>query len=225
MQPEFINRINNMEIKAVLTGDIVNSEQVDDNQRALLIRVIRDINNLQEWSPLSMDLFRGDSFQIVLGNPSMALLIATMARAYLLSNTPSNSPIMWDARIAIGIGTVSYNSDSVVTSDGEAYRLSGRRLDSMTKERLAVDTCWEDVNGELNVGIAFIDDLINGWTPVQAQAVYLSVAKKLPQTEIANNLGKSQQAISKILAAAKENLLRLYLNRFETLISTHISQL
>lgn len=212
-----------MKIKAVLTGDIVNSEKIDSEHRALLIRVIRDINSLQAWSPLSMDLFRGDSFQIVMENPSMALLIATMARAYIMANTPSESQIMWDARISIGIGTVSFVSDTVVTSDGEAYRLSGRRLDSMVKERLAVDTCWKDVNDELTVGIAFVDDVINGWTPIQAQAIYQSIARKLSQAEIACNLGKSQQAVSKILAAAKENLLRLYLNRFETLISTHIN--
>lgn len=212
-----------MKIKAVLTGDIVNSEKIDSEHRALLIRVIRDINSLQAWSPLSMDLFRGDSFQIVMENPSMALLIATMARAYIMANTPSESQIMWDARISIGIGTVSFVSDTVVTSDGEAYRLSGRRLDSMVKERLAVDTCWKDVNDELTVGIAFVDDVINGWTPIQAQAIYQSIARKLSQAEIACNLGKSQQAVSKILAAAKENLLRLYLNRFENLISTHIN--
>jgi len=214
-----------MEIKAVLTGDIVNSEQIAIEQRSMLLQAIRDIENIHEWSPISIDLYRGDSFQIVLGNPSMALLIATMIRAYLLSNTPNDSPILWDARISIGIGTVSYIDNRIVTSDGEAFRLSGRRLDTIGKDRLVAETCWEDVNQELNAVLPFIDDLISGLTPIQAKLTFLSVAKQLPQTDIANRLGKSQQSVSKILVAAKENLLSPYLNRFETLITTHISQL
>lgn len=212
-----------MEIKAILTGDIVNSEKIDIEQRDRLLQTIQDISNLQPWSPMSIDVYRGDSFQIVVEKPSMALLIATMSRARLISHTPENSPQLWDARISVGIGSVSYTNDRVITSDGEAFRLSGRKLDQIGKGRLAVATIWEDVNQELNVGIPFVDNLLSGLTPMQAQLLYMSVAEQMPQTEIASKLGKLQQSVSKILGAAKENLLRPYLNRFETLISNHIN--
>ena len=120
-----------MEIKAVITGDIVRSELIALDKRDLLIQVLHQIvENLQDKSPMRMELFRGDSFQIVVDSPEMSLKIASMMRAGLKSNTPKGSKTEWDARISIGIGTIDYRGNSIVTSDGEAFKLSGRGLDS-----------------------------------------------------------------------------------------------
>lgn len=165
-----------MEIKAVITGDIVRSELIALDKRDLLIQVLHQIvENLQDKSPMRMELFRGDSFQIVVDSPEMSLKIASMMRAGLKSNTPKGSKTEWDARISIGIGTIDYRGNSIVTSDGEAFKLSGRGLDTMEKNRLAVNTCWQDVNEELDAGLAFVDDLITGWSVNQAMpSIYLS---------------------------------------------------
>ena len=118
-----------METKAVITGDIVRSELIALGKRDLLIQVLHQIvENLQDKSPMRMELFRGDSFQIVVDSPEMSLKIASMMRAGLKSNTPKGSKTEWDARISIGIGTIDYQGDSIVTSDGEAFKLSGRGL-------------------------------------------------------------------------------------------------
>lgn len=178
-----------------------------------------------------MELFRGDSFQIVVDSPEMSLKIASMMRAGLKSNTPKGSKTEWDARISIGIGTIDYRGNSIVTSDGEAFKLSGRGLDTMEKNRLAVNTCWQDVNEELDAGLAFVDDLITGWSVNQANAVYLSVGRGLSQANIASAIAKSQQNVSKTLTSAKESLLVRFSDRFETIIKnirsnehTHTSQ-
>ena len=177
-----------MEIKAIITGDIVRSEQIALDKRDLLIKVLRDIvEDLQKISPMKMEMFRGDSFQIVVECP----------------------------------GTTDYQGDSIVTSDGEAFKLSGRGLDAMEKNRLAVSTCWHDVNEELDAGLAFADDLITGWSVNQAKVIYLSVAQELSQAVIANSIEKSQQNVSKMLTSAKESLLVRFLNRFETIIIKH----
>lgn len=214
-----------MEIKAVITGDIVRSELIALDKRDLLIQVLHQIvENLQDKSPMRMELFRGDSFQIVVDSPEMSLKIASMMRAGLKSNTPKGSKTEWDARISIGIGTIDYRGDSIVTSDGEAFKLSGRGLDTMEKNRLAVNTCWQDVNEELDAGLAFVDDLITGWSVNQANAVYLSVGRGLSQANIASTIAKSQQNVSKTLTSAKESLLVRFSDRFETIIKKHKEQ-
>jgi len=214
-----------METKAVITGDIVRSELIALDKRDLLIQVLHQIvENLQDKSPMRMELFRGDSFQIVVDSPEMSLKIASMMRAGLKSNTPKGSKTEWDARISIGIGTIDYQGDSIVTSDGEAFKLSGRGLDTMEKNRLAVNTCWQDVNEELDAGLAFVDDLITGWSVNQANAVYLSVGKGLSQANIASTIAKSQQNVSKTLTSAKESLLVRFSDRFEAIIKKHKEQ-
>jgi hypothetical protein len=214
-----------MDIKAVITGDIVRSEQIELNKRDLLLHVLQEtVESLQNKSPMSMELFRGDSFQIVLEKPEMSLEVASMIRAGLKSNTPADSFGVWDARISIGIGTIDYLGDRVVTSDGEAFRLSGRGLDAMEKSRLVIKTCWQEVNEELDAGLAFVDDLITGWSVNQAKAIFLSMGKGLSQSNIANSIAKSQQNVSKTLTSAKESLLVRFSARFETIIKKHMGK-
>ena len=213
-----------MKIKAIITGDIVRSGQIALDKRDLLIKVLHDIvEKLQKISPMKMEMFRGDSFQIVVEYPEASLKIASMIRAGLKSYSPTDAKEVWDARISIGIGTTDYQGDSIVTSDGEAFKLSGRGL-AMEKNRLAVSTCWHDVNEELDAGLAFADDLITGWSVNQAKVIYLSVAQDLSQASIANCIEKSQQNVSKTLTSAKESLLVRFLSRFETIIIKHKEQ-
>ena len=217
--------MRDMDIKAVITGDIVRSEQIELNKRDLLLHVLQEtVDSLQNKSPMSMELFRGDSFQIVLEKPEMSLEVASMIRAGLKSNTPADSFGVWDARISIGIGTIDYLGDRVVTSDGEAFRLSGRGLDAMEKSRLVIKTCWQEVNEELDAGLAFVDDLITGWSVNQAKAIFLSMGKGLSQSNIANSIAKSQQNVSKTLTSAKESLLVRFSARFETIIKKHMGK-
>lgn len=211
-----------MEIKAVITGDMVRSENIALDKRDLLIEVLKGIvDELQAKSPMKMEIFRGDSFQIVVERPEASLMIATMIRAGLKSSSHEETMGMWDARISIGIGTTEYQGESIVTSDGVAFKLSGRGLDAMGKRRLVVSTCWQDVDDELDVGIEFLDDLVTGWSGNQSKVVYLSVAHGLSQTDMANCIAKSQQSVSKTLNSAKEALLVRYLERFETIIKNH----
>ena len=147
-----------------------------------------------------------------------------MIRAGLKAYCPTDSKPVWDARISIGIGTTDYQGDSIVTSDGEAFKLSGRGLDAIEKNRLVLSSCWKDVDEELEVGLAFLDDLVSHWSANQAKVIYLSVAQKLSQASIAKSIEKSQQNVSKTLTSAKESLLVRFLNRFETIIIKHKEQ-
>lgn len=92
-----------------------------------------------------MEMYRGDSFQVVVDNPELALSVAIALRAKLKASTPDKSEV-WDARLSLGIGDVSFASGNILTSDGEAFRLSGRAFDNIGKKRLCISTPWAELD-------------------------------------------------------------------------------
>lgn len=118
-------------IKGVITGDIVNSTALSMTSKERLIEVLKQIaEELDESFDLSMELYRGDSFQILVENPVHTLKVAVLLRAGLKANTV-NSDILWDARVSVGVGEVTYLSKRLAVSDGGAFRLSGHGLDNI----------------------------------------------------------------------------------------------
>lgn len=181
------------------------------------------LQSLPEWlSPLcktNIEIFRGDSFQLKITEPSKAVQIALAIRAIIRANKFKDNNTQWDARIAVGIGTLDFETDTLSTSDGEAYRLSGRGLDLIGKARLYIETPWEDVNKELMVSTLFADDIVSGWTPKQSRIMFEKLVNNQNQEKIGKILGASQQMVSKTLKAAKEDLFSVYIKRFEDLIN------
>lgn len=206
-------------MNGIITGDIIDSTSIPIEQRKDLLTAISVISEeLQVFSPLKCEIYRGDSFQIVVNRPEMAMLIAILLRAGLKSRVPKGSKQNWDARIAVGIGEIEFISDSILVSDGEAFRLSGREFDELGKRNLAVRTRWEDANEELKISTAFADDIITNWTSSQSLVIYMSLAYQMTQKEIADKLGQSSQNISKLSNVAKEKLIRTYINRCTQII-------
>lgn len=212
-----------MDIKGVITGDIVNSTTIQVNYRKQLIDSIQQIaEELMVLTPLRIEFFRGDSFQLIVTKPEEALKIAVLLRAGLKCKSPADSKSIWDARISLGIGEISYTSEKIVISDGEAFHFSGWGLDEIGKHKLAVRTKWGDINDELKVSTAFADDIISNWTSSQAEVIYPTLLYQTSQKDIAIKYGKTAQNISKLLLAAKENLIHIYLKRYSTLITQRI---
>ena len=209
-------------MKGIITGDIVNSSRIKHQDRAELLRCLNIMGDeLQCISPFKMELFRGDSFQLLIENPCAAMKIAILLRAGLIHHTVNKEDGIWDARISLGIGNVEFLSEKIVTSDGEAFQYSGRQLDGMGKQRLAVMTPWTDVNEELELSTSFIDDIINGWSSKQARMIYLSLRQDSPKKDVAQLIGTSVQNVRNVLSSAKEPLVRKYLDRYQKLIDTH----
>jgi len=206
-------------MNGIITGDIIDSTSIPIEQRKDLLTAISVISEeLQVFSPLKCEIYRGDSFQIVVNRPEMAMLIAILLRAGLKSRVPKGSKQNWDARIAVGIGEIEFISDSILVSDGEAFRLSGREFDELGKRNLAIRTRWDDANEELKISTAFADDIITNWTSSQSLVIYMSLAYQMTQKEIAEKLGQSSQNISKLSNVAKEKLIRTYINRCTQII-------
>ena len=209
-------------MKGIITGDIVNSSRIKHQDRAELLNCLSIMGDeLQCVSPYTMELFRGDSFQLLIENPCEAMRIAILLRAGLIYHTLNKADGVWDARISLGIGNVEFLSEKIVTSDGEAFQYSGRQLDSMGKQRLAVMTPWKDVNEELDLSTSFIDDIINGWSSKQARMIYLTLRQDSPKKDVAKEIGTSVQNVRNVLSSAKEHLVRKYLDRYYKLIDSH----
>lgn len=209
-----------MKIGAIITGDIVDSSQMTVDERTSILRLLQSLPLL--LSPLyktNIEIFRGDSFQVKVADPSKVLRIALAIRAIIRANRFVGNNKQWDARLAIGVGTLDYETDSLSTSDGEAYRLSGRGLDLIGRARLYIETPWEDVNKELIVSTLFADDIVTGWTPIQSRIMFEKLIKNNSQEEIGNTLDVSRQMVSKTMKAAKEALIMVYIKRFEDLIN------
>lgn len=173
---------------------------------------------LSTFTKINLEIFRGDSFQIRVWDPVDSLKVALAIRAHIRSFKFAEYNRQWDARVAIGIGTMEYDTGTIAMSDGEAYRASGRGLDAIGKCRLTIETPWKEVNKELRVSTAFADDIVSGWTQSQSRVIFQSLTTSLNHAEIGNILGITRQMVGKALRAGKEDLINLYINRFEELI-------
>ncbi|MFC4665820.1 hypothetical protein [Falsiporphyromonas endometrii] len=214
-----------MKIKGVITGDIVSSSHIRLELRKKLLVAMREIaEDLKSLSDLKIEFFRGDSFQILVEQPEKTLLAAVLFRAGLISRTPEKSKQHWDARISIGVGEVNFLADDIVVSDGEAFQFSGKGMDNMKKRRLVLHTRWVPINEELSISTAFADDVISGWTQAQAEAIYLALLHDIPQKEIASQIEKTPQTVSKLLSYAKEDLIKKFLERYQYLILKEINE-
>ena len=177
---------------------------------------------LSEIQRVSIEIFRGDSFQIGIPHAQSALRCGIAIRAWLRNYRTTESKHVLDARIAIGVGTLDYESGTLSTSDGEAYRLSGRLLDEMKKSRLEIKTPWHDVNEELKLASAFADNIISFWTQSQSKVILRSLVTEKNHLELAQEFNVSRQMVDKSLKASKEELISAYIKRYEHLITSHL---
>ena len=213
-----------IKMRGVITGDIVRSSQIKTEYRENLLNCLNTMEKeLQCVSPFRMELFRGDSFQLLVEDPAAAAKVAILLRAGLINHTPNQGKGIWDAKISLGIGNVEFLSDNIVTSDGEAFQYSGRQLDLMGKHRLTIKTPWQDVNDELEVSTAFVDDIITGWSSKQAGMIYLSLKQDAPKKEVAEHIGTSVQNVRNVLSTARESLVKKYLTRYSDIITAHLN--
>jgi hypothetical protein len=218
---------NTGRIFAVITGDIIRSRELDTEARKRLQRVLTsDISaRLREAFPealvMDMDVFRGDSWQLLIRAPHLALRIAFFCRAYIKAALAEKQI---DSRMGIGLGTVAVMPRKRVSDgDGDAFRHSGNALDEMSRSRhLALAGSGSRHLRCLDV-LTHLGDAVSGrWTDRQAIAV-LGALQDLPQEEIRGlylwGRGKknplSQQAVAKHLKSAQWEAIQSGLAFFE----------
>jgi hypothetical protein len=178
-----------MKTYAVLTGDIVSSSTLGpermDAAKALLHQLAEEFGEAHPGAVVGVpDVFRGDSWQICLQLPALAVTAAVFVRAGFKADD-------FDTRIGIGWGAVErLNQNRISESSGQAFTRSGLALDGLGKgRRLALARSDQTSSGPLppdilGAGVGLLDALIARWTQREAAAVY-GTLRKLPQEAIA----------------------------------------
>lgn len=213
-----------MSIVAVITGDIIRSSQIEKAERVLLLehleQIFKDLH--REVSPNQSEIFRGDSFQLLLDKAEKALLAALLIRAGLKRRQYEGQEgrLQADARISIGIGELSYRGEKPGVSDGEAFHLSGRALDKMKKRNsLTIKTVWPEVNEEMEVASVLSEAITGRWTQPQAAIIYTYLLNNKTQQELADEFGITQGAVSQRLnESGHVDAMKIFLQRFEKVI-------
>ncbi|MBQ0077998.1 MAG: hypothetical protein KBS55_05155 [Bacteroidales bacterium] len=207
--------------KGVITGDLVNSTNIAAEWRQTIVNSLKAcVADFESITPVRLEMYRGDSFQIVVDDAEQTLAVAIALRAKLKASTPENSDI-WDARVSVGIGTISFESDSIVTSDGEAFRLSGRAFDAIGKKGLNISTPWAEVNDAIALVTRFADEFVSSWTERQAKVVYHSLLFPKTQKDMADDLGMSRQNFNFHWRASNAQLILDYITYFKKLLAQH----
>ena len=136
-------------------------------------------------SPENWDIYRGDNFQVEITKPENALLFAIRIKTLIKSISST------DVRMAIGIGTKDFHSNSITESNGEAFIHSGLTYEKLKKDKqnLAIKTPWDDFDQHMNLCLRLGLIVMDNWSTVLAQYIQTCI----------DNRGKSQQEIAQIL--------------------------
>lgn len=202
----------NKTMKAILTGDIINSRE--QNPQKWLAPLKQEL--IQEGkTPKHWEIFRGDSFQLQT-TPEKALLICFKLKATLKQHKNL------DIRIGVGIGSVAYETEKIAEANGEAFINSGACFESLKKQTLAFKTPWEEFTETLNTMLSLFELTANSWSTNTSLVVktFLDNPDKT-QKEIALLLQKKQSNISTSLKRAGadelEKLLTYYKKQIQLL--------
>jgi hypothetical protein len=186
---------------SVITGDIVKSSKLSLDKHKLLVKVMRNCSKeISKIFPDSLkyqpELFRGDSWQVLIKKPELALSIALFYRAYLRAKMLLSSI---DARMAISIGTVDFIESSFGV--GDAYKISGKALDKKGKRKIKFVSDILPNSNAIDLLIHNTDFISARWTSKQCKIVLLALQNK-DQKAIASKLRITQQAVSKQIDVA-----------------------
>jgi hypothetical protein len=201
-------------IHAVLTGDIVNSTLLDQQQERKLMKMLQHL-----LTDHKHEFFRGDSFQAYIRDPSLALKIALQCRTAAIGLNPESTPPISDVRISIGIGAVDSPVRILATAKGEAFLLSGRALDAMNKTegRLIIITENKLANHALGIMSDYINSIYRQMTPKQAEVI-VELLNGLSQQHVADKLNRSKSTISQHVTAGRWEEIENILNKYQEIV-------
>ena len=175
---------------AVITGDIINSRT---SQTQDWLKYLKSVLNQYGQSPKQWEIFRGDSFQLVI-KPENALFAAIHIKAAVKQTKTQ------DVRMAIGLGEETNTEKKITESYGSAYIRSGECFDALKKQTLAIKSSDEQWNNLFNLLLSLALLTANTWTGIVAQVITTVLENpEKHQTEIAKLINKSQSSISEAL--------------------------
>ena len=193
-------------MKAVITGDVINSRKVASG---LWLDDLKQILNAYGSEPKDWEIYRGDSFQLVVAADD-ALEVAFILKATIKQHKAL------DVRMAIGVGSVDYSADKITESNGVAFINSGECFESLKKQTLGIQTPWVEFNSAFEVIMPLVLLVADNWTSTSAEIFKKALENpEINQNQLAKALNrKSQSSISSSLKRAGyeeiKNMLAFY---------------
>ena len=220
---------------AVITADLVDSSLYKEEFLNTVLNTLRaefeEIRSLNGREKLRFEIFRGDSFQGVLRKPVDALRIALQIKAAVNQissrETTTGRAVskVADFKMAIGIGSLEFERESISESNGQAFQFSGRTLDEMKTEtqRTRIKTIDEDINEEFNTSFFLMDMLMEKWSTASAEVVYY-LLQGMKEREIAEKIKISQSAVNQRKKASGWDAISRLVERYESVLSKKLRQ-
>ena len=185
---------------AVITGDIINSRVLTDQLSWLQpLKIL-----LSEWgsTPARWEIYRGDSFQVEMTDPLLALGAAMRIKAVIKAVQPDEedkrtSPI--DVRMAVGIGAKEYTAERISESNGPAFVYSGEQFEKIKKEKISLAICtpWAEFDREMNLYIRLALIAMDNWSIGSGELMNILLKHpELNQQQIADKLNIEQNSAS-----------------------------
>jgi len=208
----------NEKLYSVITGDIVKSSKLSIEQHKKLVKVMRSCSKeVQKVFPDALkyepELFRGDSWQLLIKKPEEALSIAVFYRAYLKANMMINKI---DARMAISVGTVDFIESSFGV--GDAYKISGKALDKKGKRKIKFVSDVVPNSDAIDLIVHNVDFISSKWTGNQSKIILLAL-QNMDQNAIASKLRITQSAVSQQIDATGWNIVYSNINYYKNIFS------
>ncbi|MEO6730861.1 MAG: hypothetical protein ABIN01_06565 [Ferruginibacter sp.] len=204
-----------MAIKAVITGDIVNSTKLQPAKEKRLLKMLQQILASHQF-----EFYRGDSFQVYQQHAGQALKTALLCRTAAITISQGENSNLCDVRISIGIGAVKMPVKNLSTAKGEAFVLSGRAFDQIAKsnQRLIISTENILANEGLHVIADYINAIFNAMTTKQATVIF-ELLKGEAQQVVAEKLKKSKSTIHQHVSSGRWPEIEKLLKQYENIIN------
>jgi len=171
-----------MKYHLILTGDVIHSRKHEVSKWLPILE-----ESLAKYAT-TFDIFRGDSFQ------AEVLIENAFTTIFYLKSALRQVEGM-DIRIGIGVGQITFQTQDIKKSTGEAFIFSGEALDSLTKESLEFRSPWLELNEIINLLLTLSSRLSDQWTVNMAETVKASFdSPHANQKEITKIVGRKYQS-------------------------------
>ncbi len=227
------NRIK-MNDKIVLSGDIIASTSLKDDEKLVLELELKTlISMLESHFSVYGRVIKGDYLEMVVENSDEALTIAMIIKCYIKAiffNTSIETKRSkyfknYGIRLAIGYGELARYDKEKGIIDGEAIYYSGRKISeertTYNKERIVIkntlffDSNNEKLNNTINCILALLDVLLTNATAKQCEILYLRLLGN-SENDIANKLNIKQPTVNKQLNSVGWNAIEKSTIYFKT---------
>lgn len=197
---------------SIITGDIINSQGADVNS---WLEPLYEVLDSFGDSPEIWEIYRGDSFQLEIWDPSKALEAAILIKARIKQLKRI------DVRMCIGIGEKTHQGGRITESNGSAFVHSGKGFESLKKNKqtLKVVSGNTQFDKEMNMLLRLVLIAMDNWTPAVAEFVSISFGSDLLQEEMAKLLSITQASVSERRRRSYIDEIREVENWYRTKIS------